>query len=140
MTLNPDVVRTRCAEIEDSVQRLEALALLPLADFLADRDAQDIASYRLLVAIEASLAHCYHVSSRRLRTTPADYAGCFGLLGDAGILGPDLTERLKSMAKFRNLLVHVYWKVDYRRVHAAMQENPGDLRAFSATIVALLDG
>ena len=80
MTLNPDVVRARCAEIEESVQRLEALAATPLSDFLTDRDAQDIASYRLLVAIEAALALCYHVSSRRLRTTPADYAGCFALL------------------------------------------------------------
>ena len=140
MTLNPDLVRTRCAEIEESVQRHEALALLPPADFLANRDAQDIASYRLLVAIEAALALCYHVLSRRLRTAPADYAGCFALLGEAGILEPDLTERLKSMATFRNPLVHVYWKVDYRRVHAAMRENLGDLRVFAATVVALLDG
>lgn len=140
MTLNPDVVRTRCAEIEESVQRLEALAALPLADFLADRDAQDIASYRLLVAIEAPLALCYHVSSRRLRTTPADYAGCFALLEEAGILTPDLTERLESMAKFRNLLIHVNWEVDYRRVHAAMQESLGDFRAFAAAVIALLDG
>ena len=138
MTLNPDVVRARCAEIEESVQRLEALAATSLADFLADRDAQDIASYRLLVAIEAALALCYHVSSRRLRTTPADYAGCFALLGEAGILAPDLTARLRSMAKFRNLLVHVDWEVDHRQVHAAMQEDLGDLRAFAAAVVALL--
>ncbi len=138
MTLNPDVVRARCSEIEESVQRLEALAVVPLADFLADRDVQDIASYRLLVAIEAALALCYHVSSRRLRRTPEDYAGCFALLGDAGILEPALTERLRSMAKFRNLLVHVYWEVDHRRVHSAMRENLGDLRAFAAAVVALL--
>ena len=127
MTLNPDVVRARCAEIEESVQRLETLAAVPLSDFLADRDMQDIASYRLLVAIEAALALCYHVSSRRLRTTPADYAGCFGLLGEAGIVAPDLTERLQSMAE-----------VDYRRVHVVMQENLEDLRAFAAAVVALL--
>ena len=138
MTLNPDVVRARCAEIEESVQRLEALAATSLTDFLADRDAQDIASYRLLVVIEAALALCYHVSSRRLRTTPADYAGCFALLGEAGILAPDLTARLRSMAKFRNLLVHVDWEVDHRPVHAAMQEDLGDLRAFAAAVVALL--
>ena len=42
------------------------------------------------------------------------------------------------MAKFRNLLVHVYWQVDYRRVHAVMRENLGDLRAFAAAVVALL--
>ena len=140
MTLNPDVVRKRCGEIEESVQRLEALAATPLAAFLTDRDAQDIAGYRLLVAIEAALALCYHVSSRRLRTTPDDYAGCFALLGEAGILPADLTARLQNMARFRNLLVHVYWDVDYRRVHAAMQENLGDLRAFASAITVLLDG
>ena len=140
MTLNPEVIRTRSAEIEESVERLESLAELPLAEFLADRDAQDIACYRLLVAIEASLALCCHVSSRRLRTAPADYAGCFGVLEDAGILAPDLTERLKNTARFRNLLVHVYWTVDYRQVHAALRKNLGDLRAFSAAIVSLLEG
>lgn len=30
--------------------------------FFADQDALDVACYRLLVAIEAALALCYHVS------------------------------------------------------------------------------
>ena len=138
MTLNPDLVRARCNEIEESVQRLEALANTPLADFLTDRDARDVACYRLLVAIEAALALCYHVSARRLRKTPEDYAGCFVILGEAGILAPDLTERLQRMARFRNLLVHVYWTVDHEQVHALIRRDLGDLRAFAAAIVALL--
>ena len=138
MTLNPGLVRSRCAEIEESVQRLEVLAARPPADFLADQDALDIACYRLLVAIEAALALCYHVTARRLRRTPEDYADCFAGLGEADIIPPDLTERLQRMARFRNLLVHVYWKIDYRQVHAALREDLGDLRAFAAAIVALL--
>ena len=138
MTLNPDLVHARCAEIEESVQRLETLSARSLPEFLADRDAQDIACYRLLIAIEAALSLCYHVSSRRLRTAPESYADCFAVLGDAGLLPSDLVPRLQRMAKYRNLLVHVYWNVDYRRVHRAMQEDLGDLRAFAAAIVALL--
>ena len=138
MTLNPDLVRARCEEIEESVQRLEALAKTPLADFLADRDARDVACYRLLVAIEAALALCYHVSARRLRKTPEDYAGCFAVLGEAGVLTPDLTERLQRMARFRNLLVHVYWTVDHEQVHALIRRDLGDLRAFATAVVALL--
>jgi uncharacterized protein YutE (UPF0331/DUF86 family) len=138
VTLNPDLVRARCAEIEESVQRLESLAARALPDFLADRDAQDVACYRLLIAIEAALALCYHVSSRRLRTAPESYADCFAVLGEAGFVAPDLAERLQRMAKFRNLLVHVYWNVDHRQVHKTMQEDLGDLRAFVAAIVALL--
>ena len=125
MTLNPDL-------------RLEALAARSLPEFLADRDSQDIACYRLLIAIEAALALCYHVSSRRLRTAPESYADCFAVLGGAGIVAPDLAERLQRMAKFRNLLVHVYRNIDHRQVHRTMQEDLGDLRAFAAAIAALL--
>ena len=138
MTLNPDLVRARCNEIEESVQRLEALAARPLPDFLADQDARDVACYRLLVAIEAALALCYHVSARRLRKAPEDYAGCFALLGEAAVLAPDLVERLQRMARFRNLLVHVYWTVDHEQVHATIRRDLGDLRAFAAAIVTLV--
>lgn len=138
MTLNPDLVRARCNEIEESLQRLEALAATPLPDFLADQDARDVACYRLLVAIEAALALCYHVSARRLRKAPEDYAGCFALLGEAGILAADLAERLQRMARFRNLLVHVYWSVDHEQVHAIIRRDLGDLRAFVAAVIALV--
>ena len=71
MTLNADVVRARASEIEDSVVRLERLAAVSVDEFVSDQDAIDIACYRLMVAIEAALALCYHVSARRLRTTAA---------------------------------------------------------------------
>ena len=54
------------------------------------------------------------------------------------IVAPDLAERLQRMARFRNLLVHVYWNLDHRQVHKTMREDLGDLRAFAAAVVALL--
>ncbi len=42
------------------------------------------------------------------------------------------------MAKFRNLLVHMYWKLDYGRVYEVIQQNLEDLRAFSAAMIRLL--
>lgn len=66
MSLNADLVRARCAEIEDSVCRLERFKDLPRDEFLANQDTLDLACYRLLVAIEAALALCYHISAKRL--------------------------------------------------------------------------
>lgn len=100
MTLNADLVRARCAEIEDSVSRLERFARRSRDEFLTDQDALDVACYRLLVAIEASLALCYHVSAKRLHKVPEEYAACFGLLRDAGVIADDLTGRLQQMARF----------------------------------------
>jgi len=48
-------------------QELEQLATMSREQFLAGRDSQDIACYRLLVTIDAAIAFCYHVSTRRFR-------------------------------------------------------------------------
>ena len=138
MSLDSDVVRSRCAEIEESLARLEAFRAMTLEQFLADRDAQDIACYRLLVSIEAALALCYHTTARRLRQTPEDNAACFDVLRVAGVIDEALSERLRHMARFRNLLVHMYWKIDYEKVHSVVQHSLDDLRMFSRAIAQLL--
>jgi len=138
VTLNADLVRSRCTEIEESLKRLEEIRGLSLEAFLASQDTLDIACYRLLVAIEASLSLCYHVSARRLREAPEDYASCFGSLERAGLIPPDLGERLRRMARFRNLLVHVYWKIDYRQVYAIVHDDLRDLRDFASLMVRLI--
>jgi uncharacterized protein YutE (UPF0331/DUF86 family) len=138
MSVNTDLIRARCAEIEESVSRLEEFRSLSLDAFLSDRDALDVASYRLLIAIEASLALCYHVSAKRMRKVPEEYAACFGLLSEAGLLSEDLTKRLQQMARLRNLLVHVYWKIDYSRLYTVIRDDLGDLRAFAAAMAQLM--
>ncbi|HKN85432.1 MAG TPA: DUF86 domain-containing protein [Nitrospiraceae bacterium] len=138
MSVNADLIRARCTEIEESVARLEEFRTLSLEAFLSNRDALDIASYRLLIAIEASLALCYHVSAKRLHKVPEEYAACFGLLYEAGLISEDLMKRLQHMARFRNLLVHVYWKIDYSRVYTVIGDHLGDLRTFAAAMAQLV--
>ncbi len=138
MSLNADLVRARCAEIDESVRRLEQFSSMPLDQFLASPDGKDIACYRLLVAIEASLALCYHVSAKLLREVPEEYAECFAILGRAGLIPEELASRLQQMARFRNLLVHLYWKLDYERVHEFVRTRLGDLRDFQAAVARLL--
>jgi hypothetical protein len=41
------------------------------------------------------------------------------------------------MARFRNMLVHVYWEIDYNRVYDILSDLD-DLRAFRRAIGALL--
>jgi len=72
MTLDADVVRGRCSEIEQALDRLDRIRAAGRATFLEDADTRDIACYRLLLAIEAALALCYHVSARRLKRVPDD--------------------------------------------------------------------
>ena len=69
---------------------------------------------------------------------PQEYAECFAILADAEIISAGLSENLQKMSRFRNLLVHMYWKVDYSTPYELIQNNLQDLRHFSKAIVALL--
>ena len=49
------------------------------------------------------------------------------MLFEAGLIPEGLSTRLQQMARFRNLLVHIYWKLDYGRIYDIMQRDTGDL-------------
>ena len=78
------------------------------------------------------------MTAKRLHKVPEEYAECFAMLKEAGVITGELTGRLQQMAKFRNLLVHMYWKIDYGRVYDAIQQNLEDRRAFSAAVIRLI--
>ncbi len=138
MGLNAALIQARFDDIRESLERLESIRQRPRKEFLADQDLRDLASYRLLVAIEAAIQICYHVSAQVLHKAPTEYAECFAFLGEAGILSQALSERLQRMARFRNVLVHRYWDVDYSRVYDVLQRDLDDLREFMRAISALL--
>jgi uncharacterized protein YutE (UPF0331/DUF86 family) len=138
VSLNLDLIQDRFQDIQQSLERLDQIRALPQDVFLADQDTLDVACYRLLVAIEAALQICFHISARRLRRVPEEYAECFAILGEAGVLSKDLSQDLQRIARFRNMLVHVYWKVDYDRVYRIVQEHLNDLRAFVRAVGELL--
>lgn len=136
--IDSDLVRRRCQEVMDSVERIRKIKALPLEVFLKDQDQQDIGCYRLQIAIEAALSLCYHITAKELRKVPEEYAQCFVLLEEAGIITADLSGNLQKMARFRNLLVHMYWKIDYTAVYDIIENNTEDLEEFCRQVVDLI--
>ncbi len=138
MALNAALIQARFEDIHESLKRLEAIRQQPREAFLENADLRDLASYRLLVAIEAAIQICYHVSAQVLHQAPSGYAECFALLSEGGIIPGTLGKRLQRMARFRNVLVHRYWDVDYSRVYDVLQHDLSDIREFMGFISALL--
>ena len=140
MNLNPDRIRSKLQDISRAVDRLKALRGLEEHEFLSDEDSQDIARARLLTAMEASLNLCYHLCAKKLKKVPENYAQCFHLLSEAGLISSGLGSRLSAMAGLRNRLVHMYWDVDYRQIYRIISNNLEDLERFSREIVQLERG
>jgi uncharacterized protein YutE (UPF0331/DUF86 family) len=88
MKLNEQLIRTRCSEIGASLHRLRQMRTMPAGEFSATKDAQDIAAYRLLVAIEAALSICFHLVAKKAKRAPR-YV--YRMLCGNGRGGPDST-------------------------------------------------
>jgi uncharacterized protein YutE (UPF0331/DUF86 family) len=138
VTLNTDRLRGKLSDISRALARLKTFQAMSREDFLTNEDAQDILRSRLLTAIEASLNICYHLSAKKLQAIPDDYAHCFTLLANAGLVSQDLAKNLAVMARFRNRLVHLYWEVDYGQVHEILNDHLEDLEAFASRIADLI--
>jgi len=55
-------------------------------------------------------------------------------LAEHGVLSLSDAEVYKSMIRFRNLIVHAYAKIDYRKVYEAMQTGPKDIEQYLDSI------
>lgn len=136
--INIDRMREASEDIENSTQRLRLLGKMSLEEFLSDEDSQDIARSRLLIAIEAAINICYHIVAKRLKRVPTEYGQCFKLPGEAGLIPAELAGRLALMCGFRNRLVHLYWKIDYKLVYEIIHSHLSDLDLFVKEINAFL--
>jgi uncharacterized protein YutE (UPF0331/DUF86 family) len=132
--VNLDRVRDLAGHLRDAVRQLRALAGPSAESFAADARTANAAKYLLIVACEAALDICNHIASRRAGRSPEDYADCMIVLAELGALPGDLAHRLARMARFRNLLVHLYARVDDTEVYRIIGEDLADLEAYLAAI------
>ncbi len=133
--VDPIRIRDLFGNIADAQRRLRELGQLSEADFLGDYRNTESAKYLLIVAAEAAIDVCNHIVARQGGRAPQDYADCFDILAGLGVIASDLAERLKRMARFRNLIVHLYWQVDNRRVYQSIQHDLDDLDIFRQQVL-----
>ena len=68
-----------------------------------------------------------------------DYGDILRRLGEQKVLSRELTDRLRGLGGFRNILVHGYLNIDPQKVYDALQRAPDDFTDFEAEIVAWLE-
>ncbi|MCS6849030.1 MAG: DUF86 domain-containing protein [Anaerolineae bacterium] len=134
--VDPIRVRELVGAMTDALRRLRELGATPEAEFLADFRNTESAKYLFIVATEAAIDLCNHIVARQGSRAPESYADCFTALADLGLIDDDLSLRLRQMARFCSLLVHLYWRVDNSRVYEAIHTSLSDVESY---IRAVLD-
>jgi uncharacterized protein YutE (UPF0331/DUF86 family) len=130
MQVNRDLLRQRAQEIRYSLAVLGRHGSLSREEFLDKEETIDAAKYRLVIAIEAAISICTHLTARLAQKNPDSYAQCFEILASASIISPGLAERLGRMARLQYMLVNVSWETDDSLVWDILQDNIGDLEEY----------
>jgi uncharacterized protein YutE (UPF0331/DUF86 family) len=132
--LENSVLNRLFTEMDESLRKLISLSKLSEDEFLSHYEKIDTSKYNFIVAIEAIIDICNRIISKQKLGFPQDYSDVIKLMGQEGVLEGDLVGRLLEMVKFRNMLVHIYWKIENDRLYKYLKENLGDFEAFKEAI------
>ncbi len=127
--------------IRDAVRELRALGLeeIGLEAYLQNKRYRALSEHYLRIAIEASLDLGRHVIVRTGLGVPQEYREIGEILRERGVVSADLGRKLEAMAGLRNVLVHLYWDIDYERLYKIIVEELDFFEQYVQAIFRYLD-
>ncbi|HCW51637.1 MAG TPA: hypothetical protein DGR79_06185 [Clostridiales bacterium] len=105
---NLSLVADRAQTVRNSLARLRELSTLTLDEFRAVPDNYAIAEHHLRRALQALLDLGRHLAVKSGWGNPSHYREIFDLLERGGVIPPELADKGRGLAGYRNRLVHDY--------------------------------
>ena len=132
------LILRKLAELEEYLGQVKEYAGITVERYSKDWKAQRIVERSLQMMIETCADVAGHIISDKGFRVPATYADAFRVLYENGILNRDLLETMEKMAKFRNIIVHHYDKVDTEIVIGILKKDLKDFSAYKVAIINIL--
>lgn len=106
---------------------------------LGDQTRLYAVEFAFVLAAQALLNLAGHVCARRGLPTDGSYRGALEALAAERLLDPALAEQISGLPGSRNLLVHLYGKVDHARALADIRSGLDPLEEAARRLVAVVD-
>lgn len=138
LPIEKDTVLKRVGGIQEEVAELSRLAKLSQREFETG-DGYKLAQYHLHRALEGVFNIGSHILSRIPGGEATQYGEIAKKLGELGIVDNTFAqEKLLSMAKYRNRLVHFYAEISPSELYEILQKDLGDFDIFLTAVKNVL--
>lgn len=94
--------------------------------------------HALFVSIQAAIDIANHLIAEQGLRRPSTYRESFEILSEEGIIPSELGDDLSDLAGFRNVLVHIYGRLNLEEVHGVLKNDLGSVRDFRDIVKKLL--
>lgn len=133
------LILKKLAELEQYMLQINEFSDITTVEYSSDWKTQRIVDRTLQMMIETCLDIAGHIISDEEYRVPESYADMFNVLQENAIIPETLREGLNNMAKFRNIVVHHYDKIDPNIVITILRKNLGDFNRFKTATISYLN-
>ena len=123
MIMDKDGVLNHLRELSAALDDWERYKDIDLEDLKRDRDKMNMVLHAMLVAIQSSIDISNHLIAENKLRKPLTYREAFEILNESGLISLPLSESMSDLAGFRNVLVHIYWKLDLDEIYSILQND-----------------
>ena len=124
--------------METYLSQVREFSKISLAVYKSDWKTQRIIERTLQILIEVCIDIANHIISDKRMRLPTGYADTFQVLMENRVIGKDLFGSLDKMARFRNVVVHQYEKIDPAIVVSILRKKLGDFENYKKAITQYL--
>ncbi|MHA1579691.1 MAG: type VII toxin-antitoxin system HepT family RNase toxin [Candidatus Freyarchaeota archaeon] len=135
---DPELVKARLSRLQEYLKILRRISKYTLEEFKSNPERYGSAERFLQLAIECCVDIGSHIIASEGFRSPEDYADIFRVLGEHKIFPEEFVDQLVRMARFRNLLVHAYTKIDLDKVYTILTSNLEDLEKFADYVLKFI--
>jgi uncharacterized protein YutE (UPF0331/DUF86 family) len=132
------LILRKLAELEEYLGQVKEYATMTAGRYSKDWKAQRVVERTLQMMIETCADVAGHIISDKGYRVPTTYADTFRVLHENGLLNKELFETMEKMAKFRNIILHHYDKVDAEVVAGILKKDLKDFSAYKDAIINIL--
>lgn len=136
--VDSDLVLRKLSELDTFLAQLNEFRGVTVAQYKADWKVQRIVERTLQMIVELCSDIAGHIIAARSLPVATSYANTYEVLGQGGLLAPDLTATMVKIAKFRNVVVHQYADVDADIVVGILRDHLGDIARYRDAVLAVV--
>ncbi len=132
------LILRKITELEEYIRQLKEFSNITIQEYKKDWKIQRIIERTLQIIIEVCTDIANHIISDRNYRVPKSYADTFNVLFEENLIEEPLTETMKKITGFRNILVHHYDKLDGSVIIGIIKNDLDDFLDYRDVILSLL--
>ncbi len=132
--LTDGAIQRLLALLDSYVQQLETYRGRTIDELRQQVGLAWAVEHGLQLSIQCVIDVCQYLVAELQLTTPATAQEAVESLRDQGVFAAELADTLVRMIRFRNIMVHVYARLDLQRVHDCLQTGLPDFAEFARQV------